>query len=330
VPIDKKGMVSMKGILRGRLLLALAVASLALVAGVAAAAAAPLGGAQVCAVTTWDFVPRYGSFAEGMALGADGGLYVSVTTWGDEVDLGQIERVSRLTGARTPFGERIDLGLGLLTGVAFDGGHLYVAEAFTDSPGVYRVEASGPPAQVLALPAESFPNGIAFHDGQLYVTDGSLGAIWRSDPGVFSTSAEPWLSDPLLAPGTHMGDHGIGANGIAFRGSQLYASVSDAGRVVRVAVRQDGSAGPLRVVLERGTLQSADGIAFDPAGDLWIVTNGPNRGRVLVVANGELTAVGGQPAWLDYPAMPVFEPSGSLFVENGSFLLGTPSIVELH
>jgi sugar lactone lactonase YvrE len=128
-----------------------------------------------------------------------------------------------------------------------------------------------------------------------------------------------------------MGDHGIRANGIAFRGSQLYASVSDAGRRVRVAARQDGSAGPLRVVLERGTLRrSADGIAFDPAGNLWIVTNGANTGRVPVLANGELTAVGGQYAWLDYPAMPVFGPSGTLFVENCSFLLGTPSIVELH
>lgn len=320
----------MKGMLRGRLLLGLAVVALALAAGVAAAAAAPLGGAQVRVVTSWEFTPPYGSFAEGMALGADGDLYASVTTWGDTVDIGQIERVVPTSGVRTEVGDSIELGAGLLTGVAFDdSGHLYVAEAFSDHPGVYRVEASGPPTQVLALPAESFPNGIAFHDGLLYVTDSSLGAIWRSDPGVFSTPGEPWLSDPLLAPGTHMGDHGIGVNGIAFRGSQLYASVSDAGRIVRAAVRQDGSAGPLHVVLERGTLVSADGIAFDQAGDLWIVTNGPNRGRVLVLAHGELSAVGGQPAWLDYPAMPVFGPTGSLFVENGSFMLGAPSIVEL-
>lgn len=320
----------MKGILRRRSLLALAVVALGLVAGVGAGAAAPLGGTQVRTVTSWEFVQPYGTFAEGMALGADGDLYASVTTWGDEVDLGRIERISPSTGARTPFGLSIDLAAGLLTGIAFHGGDLYVAEAFSDHPGVYRVEASGPPVQVLALPAESFPNGIAFHDGRLYVTDSSLGAIWRSDPGVLSAPAEPWLSDPLLAPGTHTGDHGIGVNGIAFRGSQLYASVSDAGRIVRAAVRLDGSAGRLAVVLERGTLQTADGIAFDPAGELWIVTNGPNRGRVLVLAHGELTAVGGQPAWLDYPATPMFGPGGALFVENGSFVLGTPSIVELR
>ena len=313
----------------GACLLAAAAAAVGLLVAVPAAAT-PLGGLQPTTVTSWEFVAPYGVFAEGLAAGPDGGLYASVTTWGDEVDTGQIVKVDPTSGAKTPFGESIDLGLGLLTGVAFDAGHLYVAEAFSDNPGVYRVEATGPPTQVLALPAESFPNGIAFHDGDLYVTDSSFGAIWRSDPSVFTTPAEPWLSDPLLAPGTHMGDHGIGVNGIAFRGSQLYASVSDAGRIVRVAVRQDGSAGPLRVVLERGTLQTADGIAFDPAGDLWIVTNGPNRGRVLVLAHGELTAIGGQPAWLDYPAMPVFGPSGSLFVENGSFMLGAPSIVEVY
>ena len=303
----------------------------ALVLGLLLAAPAAAN-ANARVVTSWPFTAPYGSFAESLALGPDGSLYASLTTWGDEADSGQIVAISPSTGAKTPFGESIDVGLGLLTGVAFDqSGNLYVAEAFSDTPGVFRVPANGPPTQVLALPSESFPNGVAFHDGYLYVTDSSLGAVWRSNPSVLSSPSEPWLEDALLMPGSGPRDHGIGANGIAFRGDWLYVSVSDGARIVRAAVLPDGSAGPLEVVLERATLRSADGIAFDASGNLWITTNGPNRGQLLKLGvNRKLELVATQANWLDYPAMPVFGPSGSLFVENGSFELGTPSIVELQ
>ena len=283
-------------------------------------------------VTSWPYAEPYGAFAEGLARGADGNLYASLTTWGDEANLGQIVKVSPTTGARTPFGDSFGVGGGLLPGLACDAqGRLYVAVAFSETPGVFRVEPSGPPAQILALPAESFPNGLAFEGRYLYVTDSSLGAIWRTSVDGFAAPSVPWVSDPLLLPGTKPADHGIGANGIAASPGRLVVSVSDAGRIVSLPIAADGSPGPVSVVAERGELRAADGIAFDSAGGLWIVTNGPVKGRLLVLApNGKLTVAAAQPAWLDYPTMPVFGASGELFIENGSFSGGQPSIVAMR
>ena len=194
----------MKRSLRARRggLLAVAVLALGLLvsaqASVGVASAAP---SHPQVVASWPFTDPYGSFAESMTLGANGNLYVSLTTWDDVNDVGQIVQVTP-AGAKSQYGESMDLGYGLLTGLAFYQGDLYVAVAFNDSPGVYRVPASGSPTQVLALPEESFPNGLAFHDGYLYVTDSAFGAVWRSDPTTPSAQSDPWLQDELLAPGT--------------------------------------------------------------------------------------------------------------------------------
>ena len=290
-------------------------------------------------VTSWPFTEPYGSFAEGMAFGRDGKLYASVTTWTDLTNVGQVVRISPSTGARTAFGGTLESG-GFLTGLAFDEhGRLYVAAAtFPQSaddplPGIFRVDPSGPPTRVVTLPADSFPNGLVFRDGELFVSDSNLGAIWRVTPtGSNQTLDTPWAEDATLLPGTGPDAKGIGVNGIAFRGNALYVAVSDAGRLVRIPIARDGSAGKVGIVLERDELVSADGIAFGVMGELWIVTNGPTTGRLLLLLpGGQLVTVADQPDWLDYPTMPVFGSTrtifGSLYVENGSLDNGVPSIV---
>ena len=71
---------------------------------------------------------------------------------------------------------------------------------------------------------------------------------------------------------------GIGANGIAFRGDRLFVSVADYGRIVRIPVRTDGSPGKPVVVCEEAKLKTADGIAFDAFGGLWITTDSGTTG----------------------------------------------------
>ena len=98
---------------------------------------------------------------------------------------------------------------------------------------------------------------------------------------------------------------------------------------MKTTLDSGGSAGPLQVVLERATLKSADGIAFDGSGNLWITTNGPNHGQLLTLGtNGKLAVVAPQ-VGLDYPTQPVFGLSGTLYVSNGSFDGGAPSVVAL-
>lgn len=325
---------------RGALLATLLtlVCGLALLAAAGAVAAAGKKEPAVRTVTSWPFVDPYGSFAESLALGRDGKLYASVTTWGDVTDVGQIVRIDPRTGAQTPFGGMLE-SPGLLTGLAFDDhGRLYVAEAtFSDdpAPGVC-VDAHGTPTRVLTLPAESFPNGLAFRDGALYVSNSELGAVWRFEPGPGVAAPEaPWLEDASLSPGGGPDPQGLGANGLAFRGDDLLVAVSDAGRIVKVQVEHHGAPGKVDVVAEQLEFVGADGLDVDTNGTLWITTNHPGSGRLLGMdRHGRLTVVADQPGWLDYPTQPVLAdargPKDTLYVANGSFDNGVPSVVALE
>ena len=276
-----------------------------------------------------------GLFAESMAADRKGNLFASVTNWMPEgfSNIGQIWEISR-DGGLSPYGPQLDAGGGLLTGIAFDDeGQLYVAAATfgeDPAPGVFRVSPGGPSTRVLSLPDFSFPNGLAFHGGYLYVSD-SNGAIWRSRPRGDASEAPstPWLEDPVLAPVDN-----LGVNGIAFLGNSLYAVNADTGAVIRIPVLRDGAPGAPIVVASDPALVTADGVAFDVEGGLWIAVNHESGGALARVArDGSVTVVASDPGWLDYPTQPVFGTTGSakatLYVENGAFFSGAPNVIAL-
>ena len=296
-------------------------------------------------VTVATFVPGdWGTFAEGLAADSHGNLYVSLTVWGYasedlsvlEPNVGEVWRIS-------PCGEKsrvatIDLTpYGMMTGVAVDGAdRVYAAAAdFAGSYGlpltigqsVFRVD-DDVLTKVALLPEDTFPNGIAFHGGLLYITDSLRGAVWRVTlgEGVAEPDA-PWLQDELLAPDPN--GYYLGANGLAFSGKQLYVSVYDYGRIVRVPVRGDGSPGAVKLVREAPELITADGIAFDIAGRLWIAVNSgstgasPSGALYRLGQDGVLTRIADDPGWLNYPTMPVFSTGGTapgvLYIENAAY-----------
>lgn len=331
------------------------VCTATLVAGVpaASAGAAPyrhhLG---VRVLTT--FRPNV-QFAESLARGPNGMLYASVTTFGKNADRGQIWRIDK-HGAKTRFGPALRAGAGVLTGVAFDAaGHLYVADATfakSPAPGVFRVDRAGA-TRVLSLPSSTFPNGLAFHAGALYITDSLHGSVWRWDPRhqpAPAVQTTAWLTSKKLAPGS--GSTGLGPNGIAFRHDSLYVAVADAGlnrakapvgRLAAVTLRdRTGRHGPVRVLRTSPLLATADGITFARSGALWIVTNGlyskkhkPLGGERLVRAGrgGKLHAVAQDTPWMNYPTAVVVgrgqHDHPRLFLENGAFEGGTPNITVL-
>jgi sugar lactone lactonase YvrE len=276
-----------------------------------------------------------GAFCESLAADRAGHLFASVTVWGpsDGNSTGQIWRIAP-NGHKTLVAT-CDLGVtGMLSGLAFDDrGRLYAgwadfADPSTAKPGVVRLDPGGALKRVVTLPGSSFPNGLAFHDGRLYVSDSTRGAIWRVRPGRPQEPSRPWLQNDLLLPGAN----GLGANGIVFWHSRLTVAVSDAGRIVRVRVRANGSAGAPAVVVEKPDLVSVDGIAYDVRGGLWLVTN--TNGLLRLGPAGALSRVATNPGWLDYPTQPVFGTTPStrttLFIANGSFTNGTPNILALN
>ena len=300
---------------RFRLLISVALAVLVSVpaGSMVSAQAAP---AKLPVITT--FAP--GDFPESLAVDGQGNLYASLGF------IGEVVKVA--PGGQQQLVADLDVGAGLLTGLAFDpGGNLYVADATFEAaptpPGVFRIGAEGAVTRVATLPADSFPNGLAFHDGFLYISDSSRGAIWRLPPG---GSAATWLENPLLAP---KASTGIGANGLAFWRGSLYVAVADSGTIVRVPLTAGRNPGTPVVVAQAPLLRTADGIAFDVHGNLYVAVN-DNR-LVRLAPDGGLTQLAAKNDGLVYPTMPAFGTTPAtrttLYITNGALYNGTPGIV---
>lgn len=268
-----------------------------------------------------------GSFPESLAV-RDGNAYVSLGFQG------AVMKVTTSAGAvqTTEYASGLPIGDGLLTGIAFDSvGNLYVAAATfaaDPAPGVFAIPAGGGSfSRVVTLPAGSFPNGLAFRGGELYVSDSDLGAIWRVQPTTSNTTlTQPWYESALIAP-----TRGLGANGIAFDATaqHLYVAVADSGRIVRLALSPDGAVSATSVVTEQEQLRTVDGISLDVAGDLYATVNATNRLYRLTLPDATLTRLANRSDGLSYPTQSAFDGT-MLYLTNGAFYNGVADLEALQ
>ena len=163
------------------------------------------------------------------------------------------------------------------TGIALDHQrNLYVGVRSCSAAdlGIWKVTSDGQQSLLAHLPGDLFPpgsaspNGIAYHDGWLYVADSALGLVWRvhSDG---QSPAEVWTADPLLQHPPEPPPGFPGPNGLQVFRHEVYVSVSSRGHIVAFRIKANGSAGPGRVHVELGV----DDFAFDVKGNLYAMTN---------------------------------------------------------
>lgn len=230
-------------------------------------------------------------------------------------------------------------GGGFTTGIAEAAGDLYVAlPAFSDDDrGVWRVPPGGPaPTSPFAhLPDSGLLNGV-LHDVQrhrLLVTDSFLGRIWSVE--LTDGAVDTWSDDALLDPGPF-----IGANGIAMdKRGDVFVAHLDHGRVLRIPMGADGSAGAAEVVVEDARLVGADGLTFHRGTTLYVAVNGQDR-VVRITPSGRIHTVVDASDGLDFPADVAFgttrHTNGKLFVANlaldrSTFQIeGDPSLMLTH
>jgi sugar lactone lactonase YvrE len=206
---------------------------------------------------------------EGVTTGPDGSVWAGG-------ELGQVYRVDADAQDAHELGRSGTLALGIVV----DGdGCAYTCNPYTRSvevfspTGEHRAYAQWPAGQEIVG-----CNHLVFDArGSLYVSGSGHGEvddgrIYRVDPG---GRAELWCEDLRTCP-----------NGLCLdpEGRYLYVAMSfRPGRVSRVAIREDGSAGESEdyVVLD-GLVP--DGLAFAENGDLYVATYRPDA--VLVVRAG--------------------------------------------
>jgi sugar lactone lactonase YvrE len=274
-------------------------------------------------VTAFD--PAAGELPEGVAT-KDGFAYVGFAP------LGEITKIDLGTGSRTRFAKlpKPVPNKGFMTGLTFGpDGLLYAALVSFDpsvQPGIYRVGAAGGDASLFAKdPKMAFPNGLVFDAaGALFVTDSAAGTIFKV---ARSGAVTPWASSVLLAGDpAQCGGSGnpfpIGANGLAERGGAFFATNTDKGSIVRVAINPDGSAGAPTAAIgpDCAALGGADGLTVDSRGDFVVAVNRQDK-VVRVSRTGAIDLVAtGSP--LDFPASLAW--SGTRMIST-NFALATAS-----
>jgi sugar lactone lactonase YvrE len=262
-----------------------------------------------------DYDLAAGEQPEGVAVDKRGDVFVSLTP------LGRIEKIDR-DGSRSTLAQIVS-GNGV-NGLAVDApGNVYAAVATLDvaTSGVYKVARDGSFTRLPGTEAIVFPNGVTLDKrGNIYATDTVLGAVWRIP--ATGGSAELWFQSPLLEGDGSFGfGFPLGANGIAFRQNELVVGNTEAGRLLRIEIKPDGSAGASSVLAEEEALVAVDGIAFDVHGNVWAAVIAQST-IVSVSPSGAVTTVATAADGLDWASSIAFGKDDDLWAVN--FAIGPP------
>jgi len=259
---------------------------------------------------------------EGLTVGPDGDIYV--TTFGFTKD-GAVSSPGHVI-AFHPDGTLVrDVVVAgsssHLVGLGFNPatGDLIVLD-FPNRVALRVDPVTGAASTFMTAAGNAFLNGLTFdHNGNLYVSDSVQGIIWKVGP--HGGSAAPWVTDPLLAS---VGFPPFGANGIAFNKAEDSLFVANTGNstILKIPV-SNGEPGSPQVFVN-GAL-TADGLAIDKHGNLWIASNqgdeiiGMNSSGKLLAKLGRFQGVTaeGLPQGLLFPASLSFSLNGEvLYVTN--------------
>ncbi len=271
-----------------------------------------------------------GELPEGVAVGPDGDIYVTLA------GTGELRRID----AKTYQGETLanfDVGFGFLLGMAFDDDDLYVVLAsFVDeTSGVWRVHDDGSTERVIEFPGSAFPNDITFDDdGNMFVTESIGGVVYRVAAG--TTTPEVFTASPLLQGDVEVSPLPvpIGANGVVYddENDTILVANSQVPAIIEID-DDDGVAGAVSVFAAGEHLRGADGLALDKRGDVYVVSNFNSSLLRLDRDTAEATVLADAADGLVFPSTAAFGQRGkdkkSLYVANFGFGAGPTAPVSV-
>jgi sugar lactone lactonase YvrE len=212
-----------------------------------------------------------------------------------------------------------------------DSGRQSTYSSFPDLP-LCSSGTTGPDCSPATQDERAVPNYAAWGpDGSLYVTDYLQAVIWRVPPG--GGEPEVWLASPKL-DGIEFGTTGImlaADHQTLFVGQGSSAGGGDGnpttGKIYKVEIKPDGSAGELTSFYESGPTELPDGFAFAKSGNLYVPLAGPASQIAVVAPDGtEIERIGTAVSGDNGSAVPFDTPSGGTFLGT-RFILANQSAI---
>lgn len=213
-------------------------------------------------------------------------------------------------GSRTIDGKTV---VPMPSGIAFDAkGDLYVgagpfgevvriprADLNPTKPGVAHTFATGVPGA----------NGIVFDKrGHLYVSGGASGIVYRVGSGGGAAQAVAQIEKNVRTLPDGKAQQSIVANGLEFDAmGVLHVADTARGAIWKVVIGADGQGSKPVLLAQSPLLEGADGMAFEPSGNLWVAVNELNAVVSVSPAGGvKIITQNAAQGPLEFPSAMVF------------------------
>lgn len=273
-------------------------------------------------------VPGDGTYPESVSVGSQGTLYISSAATGAVYRaLACEESASSFGQLPAPFsaiGLRADEARKLLWVCGTDFAQYTNPTLFALSLEDGSVQASHPLAGGFGVCNDM----VIDPAGNVLITESFTNSLFtvKAADVLKNTDAEVWLSDASMAGLPN----DFGLNGLALDGSNLYVVSSSTGKLFRVPVNQDGSAGTPTTLNVSPALNRPDGLAL-LSNNKVLVVEGPEASQVsLLSISGDAVASTSVASGFDWPtAVGVDGEFGWVVESQFQYLLGysqgTPS-----